>query len=53
MLATECRLSLGASANMGMLDAVQLADHLTSTAFADLAQALSAFEQGITPAGLK
>jgi 2-polyprenyl-6-methoxyphenol hydroxylase-like FAD-dependent oxidoreductase len=36
---------LGAGANMAMLDAVQLSDHLTSDRFPDLAQALAAFER--------
>lgn len=38
---------LGAGANMAMLDAVELTDHLTSGDFADLAAAQKAFEQGM------
>jgi 2-polyprenyl-6-methoxyphenol hydroxylase-like FAD-dependent oxidoreductase len=38
---------LGAGANMAMLDAVELADHLTSKDFADLAGAQAAFERGM------
>jgi 2-polyprenyl-6-methoxyphenol hydroxylase-like FAD-dependent oxidoreductase len=38
---------LGAGANMAMLDAVELADHLTSDRFAVLTDALAAFESGM------
>jgi 2-polyprenyl-6-methoxyphenol hydroxylase-like FAD-dependent oxidoreductase len=38
---------LGAGANMAMLDAVELADILTSDRFVDLTDALAAFEEGM------
>lgn len=38
---------LGAGANMAMLDAVELADCLTSDHFSDLTQALNAFEESV------